>query len=87
MQNSSLDPKVDFVIKQISTMVGSEGGKLTDIQMDGELLSLKYTPGVNKECPECVPTHQQVEMFLKTSLGIHAPNVKSVQINWKIKNQ
>ena len=44
MQNSSLDPKVEFVIKQISTMVGSEGGKLTDIQMDGELLSLKYTP-------------------------------------------
>lgn len=81
MSESTLDQKVEFVLTQISTMVESEGGKLTEVQLDGDSLSLKYLPGINEDCPECVPTHDQVKKFLKTSLGIHAPFIKSVKIN------
>ena len=87
MSESALDQKVEFVLTQISTMVESEGGKLTEVQLDGDSLSLKYLPGINEECPECVPTHDQVEIFLKTSLGIHAPFIKSVKINCHITIQ
>ena len=80
MVKATSDPKVDFVLNQIETMVGAEGGKLLDVDIQENSLSVKYVPGINEECPECVPSHDQVDVFLKTSLGIHAPHIKSVNV-------
>ena len=80
------DEKVDFVLDQIETMVASEGGTLEDVLLDGDDLSLSYKPGVNEECPECVPTHKMVEQFLTASLGIHAPNISSIRVNLNFTN-
>ncbi len=74
------DPAIDFVLEQIETMVASEGGSLALVEASENRLTVRYTPGVNKECPECVPTHEQVSLFLQASLKIHAPGIKAVEV-------
>ncbi|MDA0597454.1 MAG: hypothetical protein O2921_07305 [Chloroflexi bacterium] len=81
MVQSTSDTSVDFVLEQIQTMVASEGGTLgTPVLHDG-ILKIEYTPGVNEECPECVPSLEMVTQFLTASLGIHAPHVTAVEVS------
>jgi len=72
--------QVDFVLEQIEKLVSSEGGTLDSVSLEGNSLKVKYTPGVNEECPECVPTHDMVNQFLAASLGIHAPQVDNIEV-------
>lgn len=81
MVQSTSDTSVDFVLEQIETMVASEGGSLDVVSLDEGSLKVKYTPGVNEECPECVPTLEMVTMFLNASLRIHAPYVQDVEVS------
>jgi Fe-S cluster biogenesis protein NfuA len=80
MVASTSDPKLDFVLTQIETMVASEGGTIEVANHDESFLKVRYTPGVNEECPECVPTHEQVQHFLTASLKIHAPYIDEVEV-------
>ena len=80
MVAKTLDDKVDFVLAQIETMVASEGGALELVSSDETSFEVKYVPGVNDECPECVPTHDQVRMFMKASLSIHAPQIQRFEV-------
>lgn len=80
MVQSTSDESVDFVLQQIETMVASEGGSLEVVSADGNALTIRYTPGVNEECPECVPTHDMVSQFLNASLKVHAPHIESVEV-------
>ena len=81
MVQSTADTSVDFVLEQIEKMVASEGGTLELISLEGGDLKVKYSPGVNEECPECVPTHDMVNQFLTASLGIHAPHITGIEIS------
>jgi hypothetical protein len=81
MVQSTSDASVDFVLEQIETMVASEGGTLGTPSLDGNSLKIEYTPGVNEECPECVPSLDMVKQFLAASLGIHAPHVTDIEVS------
>jgi len=74
------DANVDFVLEQIETMVASEGGSLELVSLDDGSLKVRYTPGFNEDCPECVPTADQVSQFLTVSLSIHAPHITDIQL-------
>ena len=80
MVELTADDKVNLVLKNIETMVASEGGCLNDVELDPPALRVGYTPGVNEECPECVPTHDAVRRFLSMSLRIHAPEITEVEV-------
>ena len=81
MVASTADPRVDFVLEQIETMVATEGGSLELLSSDDNSLELRYEPGVNEDCPDCVPTYEQVTMFLNASLKIHAPHITEVKLS------
>ncbi len=81
MVATTSNDKVNFVLEQIETMVASEGGSLELVSSDENSLSIKYVPGVNEECPECVPSLEQVTQFLTASLQIHAPEVQQVSVS------
>jgi hypothetical protein len=81
MVQSTSDASVDFVLEQIEAMVASEGGTLGIPALDGNALKIEYTPGVNEECPECVPSLEMVTQFLTASLGIHAPHVTDIEVS------
>ena len=80
MVESTSDTSVDFVLEQIQAVVASEGGTLGTPSLDGSTLKINYTPGVNEECPECVPTLEMVIQFLTASIGIHAPHITNIEV-------
>lgn len=81
MVQTTSNKSVDFVLEQIEGMVASEGGTIDVISLENSSLQIKYNPGVNEECPECVPTHDMVKQFLTASLGIHAPDITEVEVS------
>ena len=81
MVQMTADDKVNLVLTNIEKMVASEGGCLNDVELAPPALRVGYTPGVNEECPECVPTHDAVTRFLSTSLKIHVPEITDVTVS------
>ncbi|MCH7738827.1 MAG: hypothetical protein IIB28_00515 [Chloroflexi bacterium] len=80
MVQMTADDKVNLVLTNIEKMVASEGGCLNDVKLVPPSLRVAYTPGVNEECPECVPTPEAVQRFLLMSLRIHAPEITEVEV-------
>ena len=72
---TQVDPGLQSVIDNIQVIAASEGGSIRFIDSRGGKLTIEYTPGVNEECPECVPTHDLIEMMVKSSAGILAPYI------------
>ena len=55
MTQLSVDPQVQFVLHNIGTIVGSEGGSLELVDLSGGRLTVRYTEGRNDECPSACP--------------------------------
>ncbi len=80
MVASTSDPKINTVLENIEVMVASEGGHLELVDLGDTSLHVKYVPGVNEECPECVPTRDNVEMFMQMAPKVHAPHITELTI-------
>ncbi len=74
------DPGLQSALDNIQVIAASEGGSIRLLDSSGGKVTIEYTPGVNEECPECVPTHELIEMMLTSSLGILAPYVRDVEV-------
>jgi len=81
MVATSSDAKVNFVLSQIKAMVATEGGSLELVSSDATSVKVRYIPGVNRECPECVPTLDHVRHFLGASMKIHAPHIAKIEVS------
>ncbi len=81
MVATTADPKINLVLQNIETIVASEGGSLELVELSPPTLRVKYNPGVNEECPECVPTHDAVNRFLSTALKVHAPQITEINVD------
>ena len=77
---TQVDPGLQSVLDNIQVIAASEGGSIQFIESHGGKLTIEYTPGVNEECPECVPTHDLIEMMVKSSAGILAPYITEVEV-------
>lgn len=77
---TQVDPGLQSVLDNIQVIAASEGGSIQFIESRGGKLTIEYTPGVNEECPECVPTHDLIEMMVKSSAGILAPYISEVEV-------
>ena len=80
MTVSNIDPSLQSVIDNVNTIVASEGGSLEVVELRDGRLTVKYTPGVNEECPECVPDHDLVRVLMQGSISAYAPHVKQVEV-------
>ena len=77
---TNVDPGLQSVLDNIQVIAASEGGSIRFIDSRGGKLTIEYKPGVNEECPECVPTHDLIEMMVKSSAGILAPYINEVEV-------
>ena len=77
---ANIDPNLRSALDNLNVIAASEGGSIELVEAAGPRLVIKYTPGVNEECPECVPTHDLIEMMLKSSLSIAAPYISDVEV-------
>ena len=80
MTVSNVDPGVQSVIDNVNTIVASEGGSLELVELREGRLTVKYTPGVNEECPECVPDHALVRVLMQSSISAYAPHVTQIEV-------
>ena len=80
MTVSNVDPGLQSVIDNVNTIVASEGGSLELVELRDGRLTVKYTPGVNEECPECVPDQALVRQLMQTSISVYAPHVKQIEV-------
>ncbi len=80
MTTANIDPGLQSVIDNIQVIAASEGGSVRFVESKAGKLTVEYTPGVNEECPECVPTHDMIQMMLKSSVGILAPYISEVEV-------
>lgn len=80
MTVSNVDPGLQSVLDNVNTIVASEGGSLELVELRDDRLTVKYTPGVNEECPECVPDHALVRVLMQSSVGAYAPYVKHIEV-------
>lgn len=74
------DPAIKTVMDNIGVMVGTEGGKLELLELSDEAMKVKYVAGTNEDCPECVPMTDAVYQFMRASLDVHAPRIKSLEV-------
>ena len=74
------DPALQSVLDNIQVIAASEGGSVRFVESKGGKLVVEYAPGVNEECPECVPTHDLIGMMLKSSVGVLAPYISEVEV-------
>ncbi len=77
---TSADPALRSVLDNIQVIAASEGGSVQFVDAKGGKLTVEYTPGVNEECPECVPTHDLIETMLQTSVSVLAPYIREVEV-------
>ena len=77
---TQVDPGLQSVLDNINVIASSEGGSVEFVESRGGKLTVEYTPGVNEDCPECVPTHELIGMMLKSSVGILAPYISDVEV-------
>ena len=77
---TNVDPGLQSVLDNVQVIAASEGGSIRFVESKGGKLTVEYTPGVNADCPECVPTHDLIEMMLKTSVNVLAPYISDVEV-------
>ena len=80
MTTTNVDPGLQSVLDNVQVIAASEGGSILFVESRGGKLTVEYTPGVNEDCPECVPTHDLIEMMLKTSVNVLAPYISEVEV-------
>ena len=74
------DPAIQTVLDNIQVIAASEGGSVKFIESKGGKLTVEYAPGVNEDCPECVPDHGLIGMMLKSSVAVLAPHISEVEV-------
>ena len=77
---ATIDPAIQTVMDNIQIIAASEGGSVKLIESKGGKLTVEYTPGVNEDCPECVPDHDLIGMMLRSSVGVLAPYISEVEV-------
>ena len=77
---TNVDSGLQSVLDNIQVIAASEGGSIQFIESRAGRLTVEYTPGVNEDCPECVPTHDLIQMMLKSSVGVLAPYISEVEV-------
>ena len=80
MTTQTIDPAIQSVLDNIQVIAASEGGSVEFVDSKGGKLTVEYTPGVNEDCPECVPDHDLIGMMLKSSVGVLAPYIAEVEV-------
>lgn len=80
MVEQTADATVNMAVENVEQMVASEGGSFASVILSGDTLKVEYIPGVNEECPECVPTHDSVRRFLELAMKVHCPQITTVEV-------
>ena len=73
-----MDPLLESVLDDFRIILKVDGGALDLVSQDDGVVTLRYVPGHNEKCPECVLTPEQLRDLVKESLQTRVPYVEEV---------
>ena len=69
------------VVEQFNEIVKPEGGSVTLVSTDAGVLRVRYIPGVNEECADCVMEPDALAGMMKDMLITLDPAIKEVRVD------
>ena len=76
----NMDEQVEKVLTLFRQIIATDGGRLDLVDLQDGTAKLRYTPGQNEECPECVMTPESLQQMVQESMQVHAPHITSVEL-------
>ena len=74
------DPGIEKVLDLFRQIISTDGGKLDLVGQKDGAVRLRYTPGHNEECPECVLTPENLQAMIQESMQVHVPHITRVDL-------
>ena len=75
-----MDPRVKNVLDTFGQILASDGGSLELLNIADGVARVRYVPGNNEECPECVMTPEGLRGLLLEALQTQAPYIKELEL-------
>lgn len=69
------------VVEQFNEIVKPEGGSVTLVSTDAGVLHVRYMPGVNEECADCVMEPDALARMMKDMLITLDPTITDVRVD------
>ena len=69
------------VVEQFNEIVKPEGGSVTFVSREGGILRVRYVPGVNEACAECVMEPDALAAMMKDMVVTLDPSITDVQVD------
>ena len=68
------------LVNQFSRMVQADGGTLSLLAVDGDLIRIGYRPGKDPECVDgvCILPHTELQQLMAETLQRRAPELRVV---------
>jgi Fe-S cluster biogenesis protein NfuA len=74
-----LDP-VRAVIDQFQRMVAADGGKIEFLDFAEDVASVRYSPGKNDHCADCVLSPQDLRELMLEAMQQRLPSLRDLEI-------
>ena len=68
------------VVEQFNEIVKPEGGSITLLSDANGVLRVRYVPGVNEECAECVMDPDALGAMMKDMIITLDPSITAVEV-------
>jgi len=68
------------VVEQFNEIVKPEGGSITLLSDANGVLRVRYVPGVNEECAECVMEPDALGAMMKDMIVTLDPSITAVEV-------
>lgn len=70
----------ELVVRHFSRMVEPDGGAVEIVSVEGATLTVRYSPGVNEECADCVLDPDDLRELMKEALERQDPAITEVKL-------
>jgi Fe-S cluster biogenesis protein NfuA len=68
------------VVDNFQQMVGTDGGKITLLGVKDGVMSVRYAPGTNEACADCVLAPEDLKELMKEAVQMHDASIKDVTL-------
>ena len=70
----------ELVVQHFSRMVEPDGGAIELVSIEGPKMTVRYKPGTNEECQDCVLDPNDLRELIKEALERQDPNITEVEL-------
>jgi Fe-S cluster biogenesis protein NfuA len=72
--------RVEAVIAQFQHIVAADGGKIELLGVAEDIVSVRYSPGTNDQCADCVLTPEDLRELLLEAMRQRLPALRDLSL-------